>query len=52
MTAPLSSLASRLRHVSGSKHEHVQGTRSAYQPSDVSVEHARENMMEYKIKLR
>lgn len=37
VTAPLSSLASRLQHVSGSKHEHVRGTWSAYQSTDVSV---------------
>ena len=37
VTAPLSLLASRLQHVSGSKHEHVRGTWSAYQSTGVSV---------------
>lgn len=37
VTAPLSLLASRLQRVSGSKHELVQGTWSAYQSTDVSV---------------
>lgn len=37
VTAPQSLLATWLQRVSESKHEHVQGTWSAYQSTDVSV---------------
>lgn len=37
VTAPLSLLARRLQHVSGSKHEHERGTWWAYQSTHVSV---------------